>query len=61
MALKSFREDIRRARLDAIKAPKSIPVPQVKVEAKQVQPKPIEEKPVIVTDKKSTPVKKEME
>lgn len=56
MALKSFREDIRRARLDALKAPK--------ITAKTVQPtpvvaKPVEAKPVVINDTRTTTIKKE--
>lgn len=54
MALKVFREDPRRARLEAIKAPKAVVVPQIKIQAK-----PVEAKPVLVTDTKITQIKKE--
>lgn len=51
MATKSFREDLRRARLEAISAPKPAPKPQTK---------PVEIKPAFEFDAKSTKTKKEV-
>jgi hypothetical protein len=56
MALKSFREDIRRARLNALKAPKIAPKPAQPI---PVVEKPVQSKPVVITDTKTTTIKKE--
>jgi hypothetical protein len=52
MATRSFREDIRRARLEAISAPKQISKPEAK---------PVEVKSAVVADPKTNKIKKEME
>lgn len=56
MAAKTFREDLRRARLEALAAPKSTPKPISKPETK-----PVEVKPPVATEAKTTKIKKEME
>lgn len=52
MAAKTFREDLRRARLETLAAPKPISKPETK---------PVEVKPSIATEAKTTKIKKEVE
>jgi hypothetical protein len=52
MAAKSFREDLRRARLEAISAPKPVLTPKTKA---------ADVKPVVVVEPKITKINKETE